>query len=131
MNRAGVLVVDDSAVTGETLCELFRARGWRADYAANAESALARATVHPYAAFVIDHRMPGRSGLELIALLRLSAEFASAPVVLLTAAPECEHEALRAALEALRPATLLGKPAEADAIAREILRLRVTGGGEP
>lgn len=108
-----LLIVDDDRLGGESLAELFRARGAHAEWAASAEEALARARGRRFGAVVIDHFLPGLDGLGLAAELRRRPATAGAPCVLLTAAADAEFAALEAALSALPPALALRKPCDA------------------
>lgn len=57
-----VLLVEDNAITGESLCELMRARGWTAEWAANGEVALTKIkAVQPNVA-VLDYGLPDKAG---------------------------------------------------------------------
>lgn len=77
-----VLIVDDDEVFRGRLSRAFRARGWAAHEAGNADDALiALADLSPDLVLV-DLRMPGREGLELIPDLR--ARDSEAVIVVLT-----------------------------------------------
>jgi two-component system response regulator RegA len=77
-----VLVVDDDGVFRERLGQALRSRGLKAVTASDADAALDVAlTARPELA-VVDQRMPGRSGLELLGELR--ARYPEMRVVLLT-----------------------------------------------
>ena len=66
-----LLLVDDDEVLRERLARALSRRGYQVRTAANAEEALALAGAQPPRYAVIDLRMPGRSGLELLRELRL------------------------------------------------------------
>lgn len=88
-----VLVVDDEESVRFTLGEILESRGHQVVFAENVEEALAAAG--DVDLVITDLRMPGRSGLELLAELR--ARDASLPVILLTA-----RGSERAAVDAMK-----------------------------
>jgi two-component system response regulator RegA len=61
-----VLVVDDDAVFRSRLCRAFRDRGWEAAEAGQGEDALMLARAHSPDLAVVDLRMPGISGLDVV-----------------------------------------------------------------
>jgi len=76
-----VLVVDDVAANRELLVRQLAAFGIEADCADDADSAFARlraaaAGPRPYHAAILDHRMPGTSGVDLAARIRATPELA-------------------------------------------------------
>jgi len=83
-----VVVVDDDAAVRESLRRLLATAGWRVTAFASAHEFLAHASPAQAACIVLDHRMPGMSGLEL--LEHLLHEGATAPVMFLTGDSEAE-----------------------------------------
>ncbi|MEP7353208.1 MAG: response regulator [Acidobacteriota bacterium] len=65
-----VLVVDDDAVFRLRLCRAFRDRGWEATEAAGGEEALILARENSPDLAVVDLRMPGMSGLDVVRDMR-------------------------------------------------------------
>jgi two-component system, response regulator RegA len=65
-----VLIVDDEDVFRARLSRAFRSRGWAAHEAADADQALVKVTELSPDLILVDLRMPGRDGLELIPDLR-------------------------------------------------------------
>ncbi len=106
-----ILIVDDDEVLRERLARAFRDRGYEARTAADVQSALraARAESPEYA--VVDLRMPGGSGLELVR--ELVAIDRATNVVVLTG-----YGSIATAVEAIRLGAThyLPKPADADEI---------------
>lgn len=115
-----LLVVDDDEAFRVRLGKAMEARGFAVTLAADAEAALRAATEPPEYA-VIDLRMPGQSGLELLAALR--AKDPNTRVVMLTG-----YGSIPTAIEATRrgATAYLTKPADADDVLRALL-----GQGEP
>ena len=66
MNVHNVLVVDDDANTRNMLLAVLRQAGFAADAAASGDEALSRLETTDYSAVVLDVRMPGVSGIEVI-----------------------------------------------------------------
>lgn len=111
--RPTVLVVDDDARFRARLARAFEARGWEASTAASGEEALARARVESPEHAVLDLRMPGMSGLELVKAL--VANDPTTTLVLLTG-----YGSIATAVEAVRlgATDYLTKPVEVDEILR-------------
>jgi len=78
-----ILIVDDDAPVGTVLGALCRQRGHEARWLASAQAALAALEERPFDVAVLDLRMPGTSGLEL--LEAMSARWPETAVVMLTA----------------------------------------------
>jgi two-component system response regulator RegA len=116
-----LLLVDDSEVFRERLARAFRERGFAVRTAANFDEALASAREHSPQAAVVDLRMPGRSGLELVRELKQLDS--SIHVLVLTG-----YGSIATAVEAVRlgATNYLPKPADAD----EILAALRRGGAE-
>lgn len=110
-----LLVVDDDEPFRVRLGKAMEARGFVVTLAADAESALSAAVEAPEYA-VIDLRMPGKSGLELLAALR--AKDPNTRVVMLTG-----YGSIPTAVEATRrgATAYLTKPADADDVLRALL----------
>lgn len=83
-----VCIVDDDAAVRESLCRLLAAAGWAVAAFASADELLARAPLEQVGCIVLDHRMPGMSGLEL--LEQLSCQGVAAAVVVLSGDDEAE-----------------------------------------
>lgn len=106
-----ILIVDDDAVLRERLARAFRERGFDARTAGDADAALALAEADSPELAVVDLRMPGRSGLELVpALKRVDP---GTRVVVLTG-----YGSIATAIEAMRLGATyyLPKPADAEDI---------------
>jgi two-component system response regulator RegA len=117
-----LLLVDDDDVLRERLARAFRDRGFEVASAGNADAALKLARPDPPELAVVDLKMPGRGGLELVAELhRIDA---GTRIVVLTG-----YSSVATALEAVRLGAVhyLAKPADAD----EILAAFSRNGGEP
>lgn len=84
-----ILLVEDDADLAATVEEFLVRRGWSVVYAANGARALAMLLERPFALMVLDHRMPGLTGLDLCR--RVRAEVApTLPILMLTAADSLE-----------------------------------------
>lgn len=106
-----ILLADDSDAFRERLARALRDRGFRVETAANYEEAMHSAqTVRPDFA-VVDLRMPGPSGLELVRDLK---QFHPSLRILVLSG----YGSIAAALDAVRlgAANFLPKPADADDI---------------
>ncbi len=70
LGASSILVVDDTFVLRERLAEAFVQRGFRVETAGNYDEALRVFTANPTDLAVIDLRMPGRSGLDLLQAIK-------------------------------------------------------------
>ncbi len=106
-----ILVVDDDYALRERLARALRQRGYEVRTAGNYDEAMSSATGDPPEMAIVDLRMPGRSGLELVRDLR-SLEPDSRIVVL------TGYGSIATAIEALRVGATyyVQKPADADDI---------------
>jgi len=79
-----VLIVDDEVLLARTLANALRDAGWEAVTADSAEAAAVLLFPHHrYDVVVLDHRLPGESGVSL--LERMRAERDTTPAILMTA----------------------------------------------
>ncbi|MEP7028015.1 MAG: response regulator [Candidatus Eisenbacteria bacterium] len=79
-----VLIVDDEVLLARTLANALRDAGWQAVTADSAEAAAVLLFPHHrYDVVVLDHRLPGESGVSL--LERMRAERDATPAILMTA----------------------------------------------
>ncbi len=106
-----LLLVDDDAVYRERLAKAMTARGYEVRTAADAEAAVALAEADSPELAVLDLRMPGESGLEL--LRRLKAIDPTTKILMLTG-----YGSIATALEAVRLGAVhyLTKPVDVDEI---------------
>jgi two-component system response regulator RegA len=104
-----LLLVDDDAVFRERLARAFRERGYDVRTAGSAEDALRAAHLDTPELAVVDLRMPGKSGLELVR--DLVALDPSTKIVVLTG-----YGSIATAVDAIKlgAAHYLAKPADAD-----------------
>ncbi|MEO8167745.1 MAG: sigma-54 dependent transcriptional regulator [bacterium] len=72
MNKqeTGILVVDDELIVRESLTKWFREDGYHVDSAENAASALRKLTGNTWHVMLVDIKMPGMDGLELLQRIR-------------------------------------------------------------
>lgn len=117
-----LLLVDDEAVFRERLARAFRERGFEVSTAGSYDEALALATKESPELAVVDLRMPGRGGLELVRALH--ALDASTRIIVLTG-----YGSIATAVEAVKLGAFnyLPKPADVD----DLLLAFSRGPGEP
>ena len=77
-----LLIVDDEAAVGDMLCEFFQAHGYTVNCARNGRDALVLASLARPDAVILDVRMPGRDGPEVLGDLHAMDD--SIPVVMLS-----------------------------------------------
>ncbi len=109
MRYPRLLVVDDDRVLRERLARALGERGYDVETAGDADEAVAAVTRAPPQRAVIDLRMPGRWGLELVReMLNLAPAI---EIVVLTG-----YGSIASAVEAMRlgATNYLSKPADAD-----------------
>lgn len=120
MSGASLLLVDDDDTLRERLARALRERGLEVTTAADFDTAVAQARAETPELAVVDLRMPGRSGLELVA--ELHALDPATIIVVLTG-----YGSIATAVESLRrgAADYLPKPLDAD----ELLAVLARRGG--
>jgi two-component system, response regulator RegA len=112
------LVVDDDDIFRNRLCRAFAARGWEAIGAADGPSALELASQSSPDLAVVDLRLPGMSGLDIVQGLRNLDE--TTCIIMLTG-----YGSIATALTATKLGAdhYLGKPADADQILNAYSRI--------
>jgi two-component system response regulator RegA len=112
------LVVDDDDIFRNRLCRAFAARGWEAIGAADGASALELASQSSPDLAVVDLRLPGMSGLDIVQGLRSLDE--TTCIIMLTG-----YGSIATALTATKLGAdhYLGKPADADQILNAYSRI--------
>lgn len=121
-----VLVIDDDEVFRTRLCRAFAHRNWEARAAAGGEEALALVGgQNPHLALV-DLRMPGMDGLDLVEKLR--AADSSMTIIVLTG-----YGSIPTAISAMKRGAdyYLSKPADADQILAAYEKLQAPGDAFP
>lgn len=111
LERPSLLIVDDDEVFASVLAQAFRRRGYAVRVAHDAESGIACAREESPEYAVVDLRMPGPSGLELVRILKELDE--NTRIVMLTG-----YASIATAVEAIKLGAVhyLAKPADADEI---------------
>jgi two-component system response regulator RegA len=115
--RPSILIVDDDEVYRNRLARAFVDRGYDVRTAGDHDSAVAAATEDSPELAVVDLKMPGKSGLELVKTLR-EIDPATKTVVL------TGYGSIATAIDAVRLGATyyLSKPADADDIVRAFAR---------
>lgn len=116
-DKPSILVVDDDEVLRERMARAFRDRGHEVRTASNYDAAMATAREDSPEWAVVDLRMPGRSGLELVRDLK--ALDPATRVVVLTG-----YGAISTAVDAVKLGAThyLPKPADADEVLAALAR---------
>jgi len=109
--KQAALIVDDDEVFRARLCRAFRLRGWDAYEAANLEAALETARASAPDLAVVDLKLAGESGLDIVRVLR--ALDSTISIIMLTG-----YGSIATALEAVKSGAdhFLSKPADVDQI---------------
>jgi DNA-binding response OmpR family regulator len=95
MSKAHILVVDDEPVTRQSLTDILRLEGYNVSSVPNGEAAVDYIRMHSVDLMLLDLRMPGMSGLEVIKVM--SQMSPDTEIIMLTA-----HGSMETAVEALR-----------------------------
>ena len=113
--RARILLVEDDPSTGPALQKVLRAESYDADLAARGDEGLQRAADTSYDLVLVDFKLPGLNGLELVQ--RLHDLKPKLPIILMTA-----HGTTDTAIEATKRGACeyLTKPFEADELLEHI-----------
>lgn len=117
IGASSILLVDDTFVLRERLSMAMQQRGFRVETAGNYEEAVEVFSSRPTELAVLDLRMPGRSGLELLRkLLQIRPE---TRVLMLSG-----FGSIPASIDAVRAGAVnfLSKPADADDILTAFMR---------
>jgi two-component system response regulator AtoC len=109
--RSSVLLVDDEEGIRKTLGRALRDDGHEVVTASSVTEATRLLAERPFDVLVVDHRMPGRTGLDLIADVSILPEAERPQVVMMTA-----HASVENAIEAMKRGAYdyLQKPFEVD-----------------
>ncbi len=112
-----ILVVDDTAILRERLSIAFEQRGFRVETAASYDDAVDVFSRRPTDLAVLDLRMPGKSGLELLG--RLLQIRPKTRIIMLSG-----FGSIPASIDAVRAGAVnfLSKPADADDILGQFIR---------
>src|ERR1051325_2636885 len=128
-----ILIVEDEAQMCDLLMSFFGDKGYKVAAVQNGEDAIARLEEEDYALVITDIKLPGMSGLELLARLRL--EWQDVAVIIMTA-----FSSISSAVEAMKLGAedYIGKPFQLDELAitvdkalerrslrREVTQLRI------
>jgi DNA-binding response OmpR family regulator len=116
-SRANILVVDDEPVERQTLTDIFRLEGYHVSSVSNGEAAVDFVRQNPTDLIVLDLRMPGMSGLDVVKVVgRMDPDI---EIILLTA-----HGSMESAIDALRNRVqdYLLKPASPTQILESVTR---------
>ncbi|HSE37275.1 MAG TPA: sigma-54 dependent transcriptional regulator [Blastocatellia bacterium] len=107
-----ILIVEDEAPMCELLTSFFSEKGYNVDTAQDGEHALARLEERDYALVITDIKLPGMSGLELLASIRV--DWPEVAVVIMTA-----FSSISSAVEAMKLGAedYIGKPFQLDELA--------------
>jgi two-component system response regulator RegA len=116
-NGPSLLLVDDDATFREVLTQALTRRGFQVSSAANVASALLLAETNPPEYAVVDLKMPGASGLQLVTRLKQLDEHTR--IVMLTG-----YASIATAIEAIKLGAThyLAKPADVDEIVMALKR---------
>ncbi len=126
MNRKKILIVDDDRQVSLALSIRLKAAGYDVDVAGDGESGLQKlaAGAHPGACrpdvVLLDMRMPGIDGLEVMRQMKRDPQLANIPVIFVSA--NAQETAKRAALNA-GGKFFLEKPFESRALLEAIQRV--------
>jgi two-component system, response regulator RegA len=124
--RPLLLVVDDDEVFRNRLCRAFEKRNWEAGAVPNGKDALTFAGERSPDLVLVDLRMPGMGGLEVVQELR--AVDSSMTIIVLTG-----YGSIPTAISAMKRGAdhYLSKPADADQILAVYERLRMAPAESP
>lgn len=107
-----ILIVEDEAAMGDLLESFFTDKGYKVTTVQNGEEATTRLEEEDYAVVITDIKLPGMSGLELLARIRL--DWQDVAVIIMTA-----FSSISSAVEAMKLGAedYIGKPFQLDELA--------------
>ena len=91
-----VLLVEDETNIAEAIRFILTRDGWRVSHLADGAEALALVRQEPPDLLILDHMLPGMSGLEILTALRADPGTRALPVIMLTARGRDREAAERA-----------------------------------
>ena len=110
MRQPKILYVDDYDLVLFTVKQLLESEGWSVDACRDGEVALKKiASETVYDLLIVDERLPGVSGLELVAHARGAPHLRRVPVIMFTASPCQDEEGARQVDAFLRKPGELGE----------------------
>ena len=80
-----VLLIEDEPHIAEAIRFILSREGYRVSHVADGNSALAELRALAPDLVILDHMLPGMSGLDILVQLRADADFRAIPVMMLTA----------------------------------------------
>ncbi|MCH8881442.1 MAG: response regulator [Planctomycetes bacterium] len=120
MNRKKILIVDDDRQVSLALSIRLKAADYDVDVAGDGENALEKLTASVPDVVLLDMRMPGIDGLEVMRRMKQDPRLANIPVIFVSA--NAQETAKRAALNA-GGKIFLEKPFESRALLEAIQRV--------
>lgn len=93
--KSNILVVDDENVARQSLTDILKLEGYNVASAPNGQAAIEHIRTHPVDLMIVDLRMPGMDGLEVVQVVNQTSP--DTEVILLTA-----HSSTDSAVQALR-----------------------------
>ncbi len=93
--KSNILVVDDETVARQSLADILKLEGYNVTAVPNGQAAVEWVRTHPVDLMVVDLRMPGMDGLEVIQVVNQISP--DTEIILLTA-----HSSTESAIQALR-----------------------------
>lgn len=95
MTKGKILIVDDNAVLCDVLTQVLAEEGYAADTALTAEDALERMGRDPYELLLVDIKLPGMNGIELLREAKVRAPGTDVVTITSYASMETAVEAIR------------------------------------
>ncbi len=115
VNMGRILVADDDETFRQSTAELLRREGYRCDCTSGAESALEKLRTTSYDLLIADIKMPGKSGLDLVAELpRIAFDI---PAIVVTGYPSLDSAVWSVGMDV---AAYLVKPLDFEQLLRHV-----------
>lgn len=115
-----ILIAEDEPIIRETLRFLLTHEGWRVESVADGDSVMRAVRSRRPALIVLDVMMPGRSGFDILRMLRADPDLARIPVLILTARGQSHDRQMACDLKA---DGFITKPFANDQLIEEVRRL--------
>jgi two-component system, cell cycle response regulator DivK len=117
---ATILIVEDQLELLAIHSSFLAHKGYRVVTAPDGEAGIEAAKCHHPDLIVLDHSLPGRTGIEIAAELRRDPEFTDVPIVMVTAH---SYGAIGRRAEAAGCSAFISKPCQPSRLFAEIARL--------
>mgnify|MGYP006281441149 CR=1 FL=1 len=129
--RPSIALIDDEEDVCRVVRMALRARGIEVDVAHDGVSGLQMIRRHPPSLILLDIKMPGMNGYQVLAELQKDTRLSTIPVIVLTSLTEASEQSDAKWTERLGIRKLITKPFDPDELARQVQEVLGEDASEP